>query len=180
MLHGRICRLRPFQADDLPAMRRWFGDPDTMRFWARPAIVSPAAFADDIAGRFARFDDSGYFAILDASGDLVGRIEYEGFLPVDRVAELMILIGEPAARGRGIGADAMLTLLRHLFLDRDAHRAWLTVIATNAPAIALYRKLGFQDEGVARRQVRVDGVLADQLVMGMLQREFLARWADFP
>ena len=172
--------LRPFRDDDLPRMREWMRNPDTARTWARAPVVPDHLFEDDLAGKFSRFDESGYFAIDDASGHLIGRIEYEQLHPVDRCAEVMVMLGEPTTRGKGLGTDAMVTLLRHLFEDRQLHRAWLTVIASNEPAIASYKKAGFVVEGRLKDDVWIAGETHDQLVMGILRYEFQAKWAKEP
>jgi len=177
MLRGAHVTLRPFRADDLPRMREWMRNPETARTWARAPIAPDHLFEEDLAGKFSRFDASGYFAIDDASGHLIGRIEYEQLHPVDRCAEVMVMLGEPTTRGKGLGTDAMVTLLRHLFDDRQLHRAWLTVIANNEPAIASYKKVGFAVEGRLKEDVWIAGEAHDQLVMGILRDEFLKKWA---
>ena len=177
MLRGAHVTLRPFRADDLARMREWMRNPETARTWARAPIAPDHLFEEDLMGKFSRFDASGYFAIDDASGHLIGRIEYEQLHPVDRCAEVMVMLGEPTTRGKGLGTDAMVTLLRHLFDDRQLHRAWLTVIANNEPAIASYKKVGFVVEGRLKEDVWIAGEAHDQLVMGILRDEFLKKWA---
>ena len=176
MLKGQHVTLRPFRADDLPRMREWFRDPATARTWARAPIVPDHRFEDDLTGKFARFDTSGYFAIDDSSGHLVGRIDFESLHLVDRTADVAIMLGEPSARGKGLGTDAMVTLLRHLFDERQVERVWLTVLPWNAPAIASYKKVGFVVEGRLREECWIEGAPCDHLVLGILREEFRARW----
>lgn len=45
------------------------------------------------------------------------------------------------------------------------HRLDLTVMARNAAGVALYRKMGFVDEGVRRHSLRVGGAWVDELYM---------------
>jgi RimJ/RimL family protein N-acetyltransferase len=156
-------------------MREWFRDPNTARTWGRSPLIADGEFESDLTGRFGRFDRSGYFAIQDEQGHLVGRVDYEHLDPVDRTVELMIMIGDRGSRGRGIGSDALRTLIHHLFTDRQIERVGLTVLAGNAPAIRTYEKLGFVREGVRREDVWIDGAWHDQLVMGLLKSEFHER-----
>jgi RimJ/RimL family protein N-acetyltransferase len=176
MLKGQSVTLRPFRADDLPRMREWLRDPETARTWARPPIVPDNAFEGDLSGKFSRFAESGYFAIDDSNGHLVGRIEFEQLQLVDRTTEVMIMLGEPSARGKGLGTDAMVTLLRHLFDDRQVERVWLTVLTWNEPAIASYKKVGFVVEGRLKDDCWIEGAVHDQLILGMLRNEFRAKW----
>ncbi len=175
MLQGERVTLRPFKYSDLPVMREWFRDPATARTWGRDPMVADDAFEADLAGRFRMYDRSGYYAIDDEHGEFVGRIDYEHLDPVDRTVELMIMLGDPATRGRGLGGDALRTLIRHLFTDRQVERVWLTVLAWNSVAIRAYEKIGFVRECVRREDVWIDGAWHDQLVMGLLRREFEAR-----
>lgn len=172
MLWGEQVVLRPFRADDLPIMRKWLRDPETAHTWGRAPIVTDDAFEADLAGRFTRFDQAGYFAIEDEQGALIGRIEYEQLDPIDRTVELMIMLGSPERRGRGLGTDALRTLILHLFSDRQIERVWLTVLAWNTAAIRTYEKIGFVREGLRREDIWLDGAWHDQLVMGLIRREF--------
>jgi ribosomal protein S18 acetylase RimI-like enzyme len=70
-------------------------------------------------------------------------------------------------RGRGIGAR-MLAMCLEMAGERDLRRVELVVRADNLPAIALYRRFGFEVEGVCRRYIRMDGVDHDALLMARL------------
>jgi RimJ/RimL family protein N-acetyltransferase len=170
--------LRPIRQDDLPLLRRWASDPTLMRFWANPyPIVSEHQFEEDLEGRFATFDSSGYFIIEDPDGAPIGRIEFERLSIRERSAEVMIQIGDENARGRGFGAGAMVALLRYLFDQRDLHRVWLTVLTWNEAAIRSYQKVGFVTEGTLREDKYFEGTAHDQFVMSILRPEFDAKWA---
>ena len=177
MIIGNLVTLRPVIASDLPIMRRWFDDPETMAFWAIPRpFVTADLFESDLGDRFSRFDLAGYFSILDPSGTPVGRIDYEDIDEKNGSASLGVLIGEPSARSRGYGPDAIVALLRHLYLDRNLHRVDLTVLTWNERAIRAYRKVGFVEEGVHRDHRYADGVYFDELRMSMLRRDFEDRY----
>jgi len=63
-------------------------------------------------------------------------------------AEILTVAVSRACRRRGIGRKLMDAVLRELHVQR-AEALFLEVDETNAPAVALYRKLGFRE--VARR-----------------------------
>jgi RimJ/RimL family protein N-acetyltransferase len=72
----------------------------------------------------------------------------------------------PEFRGRGLGTrllEATVARARELRLGKIE----LSVYASNAPAIALYRKCGFVDEGRRRRGRLVDGVYDDVVLMAL-------------
>lgn len=67
--------------------------------------------------------------------------------------------------GMGIGT----ALLREILTAAKAagyEQAELEVVSTNAPAVGLYRKLGFEDVGTMPRALKYqDGTYADFLLM---------------
>jgi RimJ/RimL family protein N-acetyltransferase len=70
-------------------------------------------------------------------------------------------------RGQGIGARLMAATLDAAGAN-GLSRVELTVRADNAPAIALYRRCGFETEGTLRRYMRVDGAWFDALLMAKI------------
>jgi ribosomal protein S18 acetylase RimI-like enzyme len=73
----------------------------------------------------------------------------------------------PAFRGRGIGTS----LLRATLAAAQAYgltRVELTVREDNSSALMLYRKAGFEAEGVKRNAVRVDGRHHNLICMALL------------
>jgi RimJ/RimL family protein N-acetyltransferase len=72
----------------------------------------------------------------------------------------------------------MAQLLRHAFQDLNLHRVWLRVLSDNEPAIHLYTKLGFIHEGRSRDVVFKNGKYADLLHMSILDKEYMAVFAE--
>ena len=70
-------------------------------------------------------------------------------------------------RGKGIGEALMRAALAQA-RQRGLTRVELTVRADNERAIALYRKIGFADEGVKRKAILVDGRYIDVACMALL------------
>ncbi|MFM0125002.1 GNAT family N-acetyltransferase [Paraburkholderia sp. RL18-101-BIB-B] len=73
-----------------------------------------------------------------------------------------------AYRGRGVGAALLQGLIDCADASLGLRRIDLTVFSDNTPAIALYRKFGFVEEGSSRGFALRDGVLADVLHMARL------------
>ena len=69
-------------------------------------------------------------------------------------------------RGRGLGDALLVALLDWAEENRSLEKVSLAVLSTNAPAIALYRKHGFVEEGRRVREVKyTDGTYADDILM---------------
>ena len=74
----------------------------------------------------------------------------------------------PGWRGHGLGER----LMRETLDAADTFgftRIELGVYATNPRAHALYRKLGFVEEGVRLRRILIDGVFHDEIMMARLK-----------
>ncbi|WP_428249059.1 N-acetyltransferase family protein [Ferrovibrio sp.] len=71
-------------------------------------------------------------------------------------------------RRQGLG-EAMLRAVLDLTAGCNIERVELEVYASNEPAIALYRKFGFETEGTRRRARKLDGRYDDILMMARLR-----------
>jgi aminoglycoside 6'-N-acetyltransferase len=162
-LHGARVRLRPVADADLPLLTALAADPEIVRWWGdndedaiRMEVCAPRAtgWAVEVAG--------------EVSGLVVATEEPD---PDYRSVELDIFVAAPL-HGRGIGADALRTALRHLFGERDHHRAVIVPAAVNERAIRCYQRVGFRPVGVLRQADRAPGGgWRDALVMDLLAAE---------
>jgi len=79
-------------------------------------------------------------------------------------AEVIAVYAKPAARGQGI-ADAVLRQIAADAVEQGILQLELQVAADNAPAIALYTRIGFETVGRVPRAVRAQGAFRDDLLM---------------
>jgi aminoglycoside 6'-N-acetyltransferase len=127
-----------------------------------------AAVAEDLA------DEGTETFVIEHDGRVAGAIQWSAEDEPDyRHAGIDIYL-DPALHGRGLGADAVRTLARHLIADHRHHRLVIDPAADNAAAIRCYSKVGFQPVGVMRRYERgVDGTWHDGLLMDLLADELI-------
>ena len=74
-------------------------------------------------------------------------------------------------RHKGIGAKLMERAIEWARQSNTIKRLQLQVFATNEPAIRLYKKCGFVQEGILRKAVFRHGKFHDDLVMALLLEE---------
>ncbi|HEY8393585.1 MAG TPA: GNAT family N-acetyltransferase, partial [Thermaerobacter sp.] len=100
---------------------------------------------------------------------VVGEISLHPYEGARRHAAVFGMSVHDAYQGRGVGTallEACLDLAdRRLLLDRVE----LNVYPDNEPALRLYRKFGFQEEGTMRRAALRDGRLVDLLAMARIR-----------
>ena len=155
-LRGKLVVLRPVTDDDEAALLAILDDPGVSPWWRRDS--------------WERVNEEGatVFAIV-AGGETAGCIQYcEEDDPDYRSAALDIFVAD-AWQGRGVGGDAMRTLLAYLTGVRGHHRFTVDPAAANERAIGVYEHLGFRRVGVMRAYERLaDGTWRDGLLMELV------------
>lgn len=68
-------------------------------------------------------------------------------------------------RGKGIGSKLLKEVLDHA-KKSGLEKVELQVYTSNEPAIALYKKFGFEQEGLIKKYRKLDGKYFDCLAMG--------------
>lgn len=172
MLTAGSLELRAQTDDDEAVMYRLAADLDTWeeRSPASPAPLSLAAFRK---ARAERVDDGSVAFVIAVDGAAVGRCTLFHEDPLARHAEVGIgLLAD--ARGYGYGTAALRLLVEFGFTRRNLRRLHLVVLASNAAAIASYRKVGFVEEGRHREHAWVAGHYEDEVTMGLLRSEWQA------
>lgn len=75
----------------------------------------------------------------------------------------------PEFRCQGLGTKLITTTMAAAH-DNGMVRIELTVHANNQPAIALYKKVGFKEEGILRDMTLIDGNYIDSIMMAVIKR----------
>jgi RimJ/RimL family protein N-acetyltransferase len=71
----------------------------------------------------------------------------------------------PEYRGQGLGAKLLSSVLEHA-KKFGLEKVELNVYTSNVSAIGLYKKFGFEEEGLIKRYRKLDGQYFDCLAMG--------------
>jgi RimJ/RimL family protein N-acetyltransferase len=171
---GEKVRLTAFEPRDLPVLTCWYQDSEFMRLFDAEAAhpKTERQVAEYVDGQ-QRSPTAFVFAIRPLNSDqMVGYTVLDGIIWSQGIGWVAIGIGDSALRGKGIGSDAMRLLLNFAFGELNLRRVQLTVFAYNVPAMRLYKKLGFQREGLFREFLMRDGQVYDLLLYALLRREW--------
>ena len=105
--------------------------------------------------------------VADADGEAIGSADCHGgmYAKTHHVGGIGIAIRD-GWRGVGLGRILMERILEWM-RARGFKKAELAVFATNGRARRLYESLGFQEEGVRRRHVRIRDEYDDEVLMGL-------------
>lgn len=167
---GTLVRLRAREPEDAAAIVGWLSDDETMRYWDR---IYPPPSVETYAAQIAALPPPSYdagvrFAVEDrASGTLIGIAGLPRPVPIHRHAELSVLIGEAAYRGRGYGTDLVRTVCRFGFARMGLVRIGLEYLTGNEAGRRAYERVGFVEEGVRRHACWKDGTWQDTVCMAV-------------
>lgn len=106
--------------------------------------------------------------VVDNGAELLGYIGLFGgrFRKILHSAHIVIgIINE--YRGKGLG-KALFETAEQWAKDVGISRLELTVVTANEPAVALYKKRGFETEGLKKNSLLIDGEFADEYYMGKI------------
>jgi RimJ/RimL family protein N-acetyltransferase len=171
-MEGQRLRLRAATAEDAEARFSLGHCPDIVRMFG----VSHAdckAMTREAAEAWALGQSlDPYVWIIEVGGRLTGEIKLHSINTADRRASMAIAIYDPMLLGKGFGTEAIRLLLHHAFTQLNLHRISVRVLAYNERAMKAYQKCGFVIEGRERETAFVDGAWHDDLMMGILSREY--------
>jgi RimJ/RimL family protein N-acetyltransferase len=176
LIDGRVVTLRHHRPENLPAVRRWYGDPELAkltRYQTRP--MSSEEVDHFFRTRLLSRDALAYAIHVRETGRLIGVTTFSALDPDNGSALYHITIGERDAWSRGYGTEATELMLEHAFTRLNLHRVALSVFSFNQRAIRSYEKAGFRIEGRLREAIWREGRFWDEVQMGVLQDEWLDR-----
>lgn len=161
VLRGRLVTLRPVRTDDVPVLHDILEEPEVARWWRRT--------------EWERVDELGAVTFaIEHVGSVVGCIQYTEQTDPDYRSAAVDIFVSAAVHGRGVGSDAMRTLIAWLIDERGHRRLTVDPATANERAIHVYRRLGFEPVGVLRRYERVeDDEYRDALLLELLAEEFV-------
>ena len=170
MCDGETVLLRRLTERDLGTMTRWDADHELtslMGETVRTESESRLRFAKLLSDR-----NSVAMAIVTQDGRLIGDIELTEIAWRSGDAELVVRIGDPSFRGKGLGSCAVRAMLEAAFDRLNLARVYLRVCADNRRAIRCYLKCGFRREGVVRRKLGPSGEARQVVLMTIMKSDF--------
>ena len=164
--------LRPARPTDAHALARLFAD---VRAEGRWLVTPPSAISEPgeafFIGEMIR-GSSSLALVAEADGDVVGNvlISRERSAITDHMGTLSICVARDW-RDVGVGSDLMRAALDWA-QDSGLAKIALGVFPDNERAIAVYEHVGFEREGLRRRQFRGEGgVFRDEVLMAWFPKD---------
>jgi len=175
MLKGKKVILAPPKREYIDTFLKWINDPEITQYLLVFRPMTKEMEEEWFESLKERENDI-LFSILiplnDKTEKLIGNCGIHKIDWKNRVGECGIIIGEKSEQSKGYGIEAMELLINYGFNTLNLNRLQLSVYDFNIPAIKLYKKVGFIEEGRKRKAHFVNGKYHDLIIMGILNEEW--------
>jgi len=114
-----------------------------------------------------------FTVVLKESDKAVGMVTLSSIDWQNRSATHGIKLHPSCPKGKGIGTDAVMTLMKYAFEEVNLHRLDGSWIDYNTASINLYTKCGWVVEGVKKEAIFRDGEYHDLKITGITKDEYL-------
>lgn len=174
ILRGERVELRAVRESDLACFAEWWNDPKLGLLQSMLALPVPQANQIERFREWSANKDrssAAFSVVRRADQTLLGQVALTEINVLPRNATFAIMIA-PEFQGAGYGTDTTRTALRWGFGELDLHRIGLSTFSFNTRAIAAYQRAGFTEEGRRREVIPHDGHRYDEVIMGILRREW--------
>lgn len=165
--------IRLFEQRDLEEVRRLHND-DRVLFWLTDVAHVPEAQQEAWFQAISSSSKSRRYVARLRSDD-----SFVGVFRIDRldVGNRNCYVGAdvvPKLQKKGYAGEMYGYMLALLFDQWGLHRVGLATMENNREALALYRKLGFKEEGREREAIFRHGGFYDLIIMGL----FASGWRE--
>ncbi|EPQ54542.1 acyl-CoA N-acyltransferase [Gloeophyllum trabeum ATCC 11539] len=168
--------LRAFRESDWEPLLRIWNDPVAQRFlWNDWVVPRGDKFVKDVLK--PGMEAATLYVVITLKENREG--EFMGWCALaqgnaknrDAMTEIGLL---REYQGKGYGTETLEFIIGYAFRNFGLHRISLGVLEGNAAARAVYKKIGFREEGATKEANWIDGGWEDAIRMSILDRE----WAE--
>ncbi|MBM7553484.1 GNAT family N-acetyltransferase [Thalassobacillus pellis] len=172
-----MVELQYFEREDFDQLISWVPTREFLLQWGGPSFRYPLDIKQlrDYLEKANRSDSEilAYKVLHKESGKIIGHISLGRIERENRSARIgRVLVGEKAARGKGIGRQMIEEISKIAFEDLGMHRVSLGVFDFNQAAITCYERAGFKKEGLLRDARKIRDEYWSLWEMSMLEDEW--------
>ena len=162
-----VITLERFNESHIEGITALYNDPAV----ARQVLQMPFQSTEVWRQRLMADNERAVKLVALHQGSVIGNIGLEQFSRIRRSHAGSFGMGVAVAwQGKGVGSKLLAAALDVADNWMNLQRVELSVYADNEAAIGLYRKFGFETEGLFRDYAVRDGRLVDTLSMARLRR----------
>ncbi|WOD18682.1 UDP-4-amino-4,6-dideoxy-N-acetyl-beta-L-altrosamine N-acetyltransferase [Paraburkholderia kirstenboschensis] len=175
MLKSNRIKLRAIEEGDLPLIASWRSDPQVYEYFYEFLPISSRQQKNWFEKQLQDSSEIN-LVVSNLSGIAIGTVSIYHIDRRNRKAEWgRLIIGDPAARSGGIGAEIEALILQYSFEHLNLHKLYCEVLVENEKVISLHKKFGFREEGILRDHAFKAGKYADAIILAMLDSEYFVQ-----
>lgn len=171
-IKGKIVTLRAMEKQDSDMIRGMFNDPEMENLvigWAFPV----SSYAQDKWFEAHYADNTNFRFVIETDDD--GAVGIETLTQIDwknRMATHGIKLYSENVRGKGIGTDSVMAIMRYAFDELGLNRLNSSWLPENVASKSTYTKCGWKEEGIRRKCIYKKGSYRDLIITGILESEY--------
>lgn len=182
MLRGSKIGLRARHEEDIPVLHAELYDDvvNASRAESGPWRPIPPGSKDPRLALDGAEPSKVPFSVVEsAGGTLVGTATLWGIDNHNRSAHIGLGL-LPSCRGKGYGTDVVAVLCHYGFVVRGLQRLQIETLSDNAAMLRAAERNGFTREGVLRSSAWVLGEFVDEVLLGLLVRDWKPNALSLP
>ena len=162
-------KIRPLEREDLRFVHELDNNETVIHYWFEEPYE---AFVElcQLYDKHIQNQNERRF-IVEHNGEMVGLVEIVEIDYIHRRAEFQIIIA-PNHQRKGYATEATKLAMNYAFNVLNLYKLYLIVDCKNEPALKIYKKLGFKEEGILKKEFFVNGEYRDVYRMAIFQTEY--------
>ncbi|KLE15938.1 GNAT family protein [Clostridium sp. C8] len=172
MYSGQLVKLRAYKEEDIEKATVYINDEEVKKLMDSTIPFPMTKWQEEewVRSRKANTDFTYDFAIEDLkTGKYIGGCSINECDVKNRTCVVGIMIGDKEYWGKGYGSDALKVLIKFIFEEVNMNKIKLNVFSFNNRAIACYKKVGFKEEGILKKEIYRNGRYYDEIIMAMFK-----------
>lgn len=171
-IHGKSVALRAIEFDDLLTLNKWANDPGIQEMlggWHFPTNMNDQKKWFD--GLSCNSLNQRY-AIEAPEFGLIGTANLVNIDWKNRNAFHGMMLGDKEIRGKGLGVDTIMAIMRYAFDELGLMRLDGDMIEYNAASLGVYFKCGWKQEGTKKNWFYRKNRFWDKIVVGVTRDDY--------
>ena len=168
-VRGDLVTLRAIEPTDATLLRELINDPEIENMlggWSFP--VSQSAQKDWIDGLTHEQNTLRCIIETETPREAIGTVILSSIDLKNGNAEVHLKIASGSPRGKGYGTDAIRAIVRYGFSELRLRCIYANIVEYNEPSVKLFKKCGFELDGVLRERLYKNGKYINILVYSIL------------
>lgn len=147
----------------------WLNDPEVNKFLSTRFSTQNHETVRDYVRSFNKANNKLLLGIFLKDGDIhIGNVTFSHIDWFNNFATIGISIGDKNYWGKGYGYETLSCIKNFSFETLKLNRLEAVVDINNLGSLKLFKKVGFEVEGVLRKREKIDDEYTDGIFLGLL------------